>query len=230
MADAINGIHPTSAELQAHADGEAGDERVLAHLGSCATCREEVAAIRRVTAALSLGSAPPDSLTERIQSRRAEIARSIAAATKPSRSRRDIRRFALPAGLAAAAALAIFVPRALREPALGEGPTSAGAKGAVRGDVVISETIVTETGSTSLDSISWEFSGLPTARVALSYVGGVAESGQAERLAARVAGRLRAAGIADTQMTIDAASASAAGSLPPGAVRVTIRARVAPAP
>jgi anti-sigma factor RsiW len=74
MAERLNGMHPDAAELQAHADGEVMDERVTAHVASCAECRAEIVAIRRVTAALSLGSRPPDSLTDKIRARRAEAA------------------------------------------------------------------------------------------------------------------------------------------------------------
>lgn len=229
MAEPVSGTHPDSAELQAYADGGAQSERVTFHVESCATCRAEVAVIRRVTAALSLGSKPPDSLTGKIHARRAEFVRTPVIPLRRSRLRpRD---FVLPVGLAAAAVLAVFVPRVLREPPRNETPSSSGAKGALPTDIVVDETIVTETGPTSIDSISWDLNGPAALKAELRYVGGLAESPRAERLAARVAEQLRAAGIAATAITVSPVRPEAAvGSLPAGAVAVIILGGVAPVP
>ena len=106
MTEPMNGSHPEPVELQAFADGEAESARVAAHVESCAVCRAEVAAIRRVTAALSLGSKPPDSLLERIPERRANSHERVVP-TAPRRERRTARRFMLPLGLASAATVRV---------------------------------------------------------------------------------------------------------------------------
>ncbi|MCR4342123.1 MAG: hypothetical protein NUW01_19780 [Gemmatimonadaceae bacterium] len=221
MAEPVNGTHPDAAELQSHADGETLDERVAAHIESCASCREEVAAIRRVTAALSLGSRPSDSLTEKIRARRAESAQGAPVA--PLRARRTrFRTFLLPVGLAAAAALALFVPRAWRERAPDERSPAAGAKGAPPLDIVVDEAIVTETGATSIDSVSWEISG-PGITAELRYVTGRAESPGAARLAERVVERLMEAGLERSSIAVRPAPARETNRpLPPGAVGVTL--------
>ena len=223
MAEPLNGAHPDAAELQAHADGEAAGERVAAHVASCAECREEVAAIRRVTAALSLGSKPPDSLTEKIRARRAESARG--ARVIPVRARGMRRRtFLLPVGLAAAAALALFVPRAWREPPPDERSPSA-AKGALSPGIVLDETIITETGATSIDSASWDVGGAGIT-AELRYVTGLVESSGAARLAERVAERLTDAGLERASITIrPLAAQDRTRPLPPGAVGITLRGR-----
>ncbi|MEX1186203.1 MAG: hypothetical protein WEA80_06405 [Gemmatimonadaceae bacterium] len=225
MAEDMNGTHPDAAELQAHADGEAMDERVTAHVASCAECREEIAAIRRVTAALSLGSKPSASLTEKIRVRRAEAAQG--APVISLRARRTRRRaFLLPVGLAAAAALALFVPRAWREPPPEEQPPS-GAKGATPLDTLANETIVTESGTTSIDSVSWDISG-PGITAELRYVTGTDESLRAARLAERVVEGLMDAGLERSSITIrPVAAQDQTRPLPPGAVGVTLR-RLAP--
>lgn len=224
MTERLNRAHPDPAELQAHADGEATDDRVTAHIASCAECREEVTAIRRVTAALSLGSRPSDSLTQKIRARRAESAHVAPVIHARARGTRR-RTFLLPVGLAAAAALALFVPRAWREPPVEERPPSA-AKGALPPDIAISETIVTETGPTSIDSVSWELSG-PGIAAELRYVTGLAESPRAARLAERVAERLTDAGLERASITIRPLAAhDGARPLPPGAVGVTLRGRL----
>lgn len=228
----MNGSHPGPADLQAFADGEAGSERVAAHIQSCAVCREEVAAIRRVTAALSLGSKPPDTLLERVRARRAD-SRERVVPIASRRERRSARRFMLPLGLAAAAALAIIVPRAVREPVGDVTPGAPGAKGATPTDLVVQQAIVTETGPTSIDSISWDV-GDPTGtlRAELRYLSGVAESGRAELLAGRVAQQLRESGMRASSITVVPTPAGTARDLPPaGAVTVTIRSRIPrPAP
>jgi hypothetical protein len=222
MAERANGTHPDAAELQAYADGEAMDERVSAHVASCAECREEIAAIRRVTAALSLGSKPSDSLTEKIRARRAGSAQGAPVASVHARRTRP-RSFLLPLGLAAAAALALFVPRAWREAPPDERLPSAGAKGAQPLDIVPDERIVTETGSSSIDSISWEISG-SRITAELRYVLGLPESPAAARLAERVVERLMNAGLERSSITIRPLAADdKSRPLPPGAVRVTLR-------
>lgn len=229
MTEPMSGPHPEPVELQAFADGEAGSERTAAHMESCAVCRAEVAAVRRVSAALSLGSKPPDTLMERIRERRADFHERVG----PIASRREragARRFMLPLGLAAAAALAIIVPRAMREPVDEQSPSVPGAKGATPVDVVVEEMIVTETGATSIDSISWDV--LDNARVSraeLRYITGVPEAARAELLVNRVAQQLREAGMDGSAITvIPIAPGSAPESPPAGAVAVTIRARPAP--
>lgn len=225
MTERPSGAHPDVAELQAHADGEAVDERVAAHVASCAECREEIAAIRRVTAALSLGSRPPDSLADKVRARRADSARGDTGI--PRRAPRMRRRtFLVPVGLAAAAALAVFVPRAWREPHPDEDSPYAGAKGAPRIDSVAGEVIVTEKGATSIDSVSWDISG-PGITAELRYVVGLAESRRAARVAERVAERLMDAGLGRASITIRRVRAPEGSPLPPGAVGVTLR-RLAP--
>lgn len=231
MTEPVSGIHPDTAELQAYADGEARDESVASHVASCATCREEVASIRRVTAALSLGSKPPGSLTERIHARRAALAQGTPVAPM-RRPRMRARNFVLPIGLAAAAVLAVFVPRALREPPRDQGPPSNGAKGAPPAGIVVDETIVTETGPTSIDSISWDITGSGIT-IEVRYVTGRAESLRDERLAERVAEQLLEGGVARAAITVRPVSPQSldAQSLPPGAVGVTVRGvRPPPAP
>lgn len=227
MTEPMNGAHPEPAELHAFADGEAQSGRVATHLQSCDVCRAEVAAIRRVTAALSLGSKPPDTLAERIRERRAaggDGVISIAAA----RERKSARRFILPLGLAAAAALAIIVPRAMREPARDVAPNSAGAKGAAPADLVVQETIVTETGPTSIDSISWDISdSAGELNAELRYLAGVPDSARAELLARRVAQLLRERGMVASSIMVIPVQAGAPREAPPaGAVAVIIRSRL----
>lgn len=226
MTERLNGMHADAAELQAHADGDAVDERVTVHVASCAECQAEIVAIRRLTAALSLGSNPPDSLTEKIRARRAESSEGAPMTTLRARGIRR-RIFLLPVGLAAAAALALFVPRAWREPFPGGHSPSAGAKGAPSLDIVVGEAIVTETGATSIDSVSWDISG-PGTTVELRYVTGLAESPGAARLAERVAERLKDAGLERSSITIrPVAAQDQTRLLPLGAVGVTLR-RLAP--
>lgn len=223
----MNGSHPEPADLQSFADGEAGSERVAAHIQSCAACREEVAAIRRVTAALSLGSTPPDTLLERIRARRADSHdRAIPMASR--RERANARRFILPLGLAAAAALALIVPRAMREPPGDDMPAVSEAKGGTPRDFVVQQAIVTETGPTSIDSTSWDVGGAAGAlRAELRYLAGVPESARAELLAGRVAQQLRESGIDATSITVIAVAAGASRESPPaGAVVVEIRSRM----
>lgn len=222
MAERSNDMHPDGAELQAHADGEATDERVSVHVASCAECREEVAAIRRVTAALILGSKPPDSLTEKIRARRAESAQRVPVASLSARRMRR-RTFLLPVGLAAAAALALFVPRAWRDsPPDGRSPVG-GAKGALPPVNVVDEAIVTETGATSIDSVLWDVRG-PAITAELRYLTGLAESSGAARLAERIVERLTEAGLDRSSIAIrPVATQDDTRPLPPGAVGVTLR-------
>ena len=229
MTEPMNGAHPELADLHAFADGEAGSERIAPHVESCAVCRAEVAAVRRVTAALSLGSRSPDTLMERIRARRADSDERVAPIAA-RRERASARRFMLPLGLAAAAALAIIVPRAMREPVADGTPSVSGAKGATPSDIVVRQAVVTETGPTSIDSISWDFSdatGVLSAE--LRYLSGIPESARAELLASRIAGQLREAGLGASSIAVIPVPAGAARESPPaGAVGVTIRARPAP--
>lgn len=229
MTERMNGPHPEPAELQALADGEAESERVAAHLESCAACRAEVAAIRRVTAALSLGSTPPDALLERIRARKAASQERVVPLA-PRRERARSRRYMLPLGLAAAAALAIMLPRALREPSDGESRRASGAKGVTPVGGVVAERIVTETGPTSIDSTSWDMiDDAGTSRAELRYLADVPESARAELLANRLAEQLREAGMEASSITvIPIPSGGSRESPPAGAVAVTIRARRTP--
>jgi hypothetical protein len=222
MAEPSNGGHPDAAELQSHADGEGMDERVLAHVASCASCREEVAAIRRLTAALALGSRRPDSLCEKIRARRAESMRD--AQVVPLRAPRRRRTFLLPAGLAAAAALALFVPRAWREDTPDVTPPASGAKGSASPRMTMREMIVTEAGAASIDSISWDVASLGiTAEV--SYTTELAESPRAARLANQVVERLVEGGLARPAITVlPVPLREQREPLPPGSVRVRLRA------
>lgn len=222
MDEATRAGHPDTAELQAHADGELQDERVARHVESCATCREEVSAVRRVTAALALGSKSSDSLMARIQAKRAADASSPSPAI---RRRSRLRVLAMPVGLAAAAALAIIVPRATREPIRDETSSASGAKGGMPANLVVQQAIVTETGPTSVDSISWDISdGAGALSAELRYLAGVPESARAELLANRVVEQLRGTGMEASSITVIPVPAVASRESPPaGAVAVTIR-------
>lgn len=221
MAEDMNGTHPDAAELQSHADGEALDGRVEAHLESCAACRAEVVAIRRVTAALSLGSRAPDSLTDRIHEQRAAARETPVVAIRRQRMR--TRNVLLPVGLAAAALLVVFAPRALRQPTRDEPAAPTGAKGPVPVDTTVDELLVTETGPMSIESISWDIGGAGVA-VELRYRTGLPESPRAARLAERVATRLREAGIDSAAITVLPVGAQRSDeSLPAGAVSVRMR-------
>src|SRR5919199_719272 len=73
MADMTADQHPAPDDLQRCADGDlepARDAALVAHVESCATCRSEIEEMRRVTALLSLSSAPPADLFERVKARR----------------------------------------------------------------------------------------------------------------------------------------------------------------
>lgn len=221
------GTHPDSAELQKYADGEVQDKRVALHVESCATCREEVAAVRRVTAALSLGSKAPDSLAARIQERRVVGGR----VTPPAPFRRSrIRVFMLPVGLAAAAALAVFVPRALRETPRDVDPSALGAKGAIPADAVVFETVLSEWSASSLDSVLRAL-GSPGTAVELRYVTDRDESVQAQRLADGIARFLREEGVEESGITVRRELAQAhLRPLPAGAVGITVRSRPSSSP
>lgn len=228
MNEPMRGIHPESAELQRFADGEATDPQLASHVESCALCRQEIAAVRRVTAALSLGSKVPDSLAARLQARRSEVAGMTSAKPLTRRRRPHARFFIVPVGLAAAAVLVVFVPRALRNPSPKPGIVNIGAKGAIpAGAVLVETTVVTATGKNSIDSVSWEIS-VPGMTVELRYVADRAESPQARRLADRVAELLREEGIDASAITVRGEPLQAfQRSLPAGAVEITWR---SPAP
>lgn len=220
-------MHPLPAELQAHADGEPTDGRVAAHVASCAECRAEIAAVRRVTAGLILGSKAPDSLTAKIRARRAVRAHADPLLTQRARRARSRENFMVPAGLLAAAALALFVPRAWREQASDARTAPIGAKGGQRVELAARETIVTETGATSIDSVSWDVSG-PGTTAELRYVTGLAETPGAERLAERIAQRLVEAGVDRSAISVRRVPfVQDDVPLPAGAVGITLR-RLAP--
>src|ERR671926_1079797 len=80
MANMTADQHPGPDDLQRCADGDidpAHDAALVAHVESCATCRSEIEAMRRVTALLSLSSTPPPDLFERIKARRASGERML---------------------------------------------------------------------------------------------------------------------------------------------------------
>lgn len=229
MNDPMRGTHPGSTELQRFADGENMDLEVAKHIESCAACREEVAAVRHVTAALSLGSRVPDSLAARIHARRGATGNATPTLSL-HRSRPRIRSFMLPVGLAAAALLVVFVPRALRRTSSEDSPAAVGSKGVMSGSGILFETIVTEQGSSSIDSVSWDIAG-PGTTVELRYVAGRAESARAARLAGRVLESLRRGGVDSSAITVKAEPAWGAGKgLPAGAVGVTVRFAIPSAP
>lgn len=65
--------HPALDDVQRYVDEALDPARgaeVAAHVAACDTCRGDVERLRTVTAALSLASAPPADLLERIQARR----------------------------------------------------------------------------------------------------------------------------------------------------------------
>lgn len=224
MHDPMRGIHPESAELQRFADGESRDPQIAGHIESCARCRDEIAAVRRVTAALSLGSKVPDSLAARIQARRSGSAG--AASSRPlARPRPRMRSLMLPLGLAAAALLVFFVPRAVRRPPSEPGSAGVGAKGSPPAYIGLFETIVTEVGPGSIDSMSFSIAA-PGIVVELRYVDGRSESPKARRLADRVAGLFRSEGVDASAITVGAEPPGS--SLAAGAVRVTVRWQVQP--
>lgn len=229
MNDPMHGTHPGSADLQRFADGENMELEVASHIESCAACRDEVTAVRRVTAALSFGSKVPDSLGARIHARRAATG-STTPTMSLHRARPRIRSFMLPFGLAAAALLVVFVPRALRRTSPEGSPAATGPKGVTSGSGVLFETVVTEEGSSSIDSVSWDIAG-PGMTVEVRYVAGRAESGRAERLAGRVVESLREGGVDGSAITVKAEPARAAGTLlPAGAVGITVRFAIPAAP
>jgi hypothetical protein len=223
MAEPMSGIHPDAAELQSYADGEAVDERVTSHVELCAACREEVAAIRRVTAALSLGSTAPESLTARIMERRAAVGRPAAPARVRPRSR--ARAYMLPVGLAAAAALAIFAPRVFRKAPSDVDPGAVGAKGAVPAGAPVLETILTEYRPSSIDSVAQALRRDGTT-AEVSYVTGLDQSARARQLADSVAASLLQAGVSRAAVTVRLlAEQPALRPLPAGAVGITVRSR-----
>lgn len=217
MDDRVNGAHPDSAELQLHADGESQDERVARHVESCPVCRDEVAGIRRVTAALALGSSPSDSLTARIQSKRADAGRALRAPARRSRSRV----FALPLGLAAAAALLVFAPRAWRDDGRVDDPSVVGAKGAAPTPGF--ETVLTEWRQPSVDSVVQAL-GNRGMGVELRYNAG-RESERAERLVDRITRYLVEQGVSRSSIHVRREVPQAPrGKLAGGAVGIIVRA------
>ncbi|MEO7646624.1 MAG: hypothetical protein ABIV11_00110 [Gemmatimonadaceae bacterium] len=199
MADSTRSTHPDSAELQKYADDEIQDDELIMHVESCATCREEIAAVRRVTAALSLTSKSPDSLSARIHSRRADHNR-VASPVAISRSKSRVRGFILPVGLAAAAMLVIFAPRALREESLDVTAPTSGAKGMTPSGAVF-ETVLSEWSQGSIDSAVQALDA-PGTTVELRYVTGRDESARAQVLADSIAGFLRDRGVAAHAITV----------------------------
>lgn len=220
MDEATRAGHPETAELQAHADGELQDERVARHVESCAACRDGVAAARRVTAALALGSRPSDTLMTRIQAKRAGAASAPSRAIRP---RFRLRALAMPVGLAAAAALAIIVPR-MREPIRDETPSASGAKGVFPRAVF--ETLLRERKPASLDSVFQAAQGRGMI-VELRYSSGNGESKRAEDLVNRITWYL------GTERRMDPAKIEVRSDetdpltrrIPPGAVHITVRPR-----
>ncbi|HUR91505.1 MAG TPA: hypothetical protein VMY38_02410 [Gemmatimonadaceae bacterium] len=215
----MNGAHPDSAELQLHADGEPQDGRVARHIESCATCREEVAGIRRVTTALALGSRPSDSLLGRIQSKRADAGRAPPVpARRPSFRPRE---YALPLGLAAAAALLVFAPRAWRDDGRVNDPGQVGAKGAVPG--VVFETVLTGWRRAAVDSVVRMLEN-GDLEVELRH-NPDREWQRAVRLSDRIAGYLVDQGISRSRIDVRREAPQAPGrELAAGAVGITVRA------
>lgn len=228
MSDRTHGVHPESAELQRFADGESMDPQLARHVESCALCRDEIAAVRRVTAALSLGSKVPDSLAARIQARRSDGAGMISSQPPARRRTSRARFFMVPIGLAAAAVAVVLVPRVLRNPPSEPRIVDVGAKSAIPARAVrVVTTVVTEAGKTSIDSVSWEIIA-PGMTVELRYVADRAESSQARRLADRVAELLRKEGVDASGITVRGEPLQAFRKpLPAGAVEITWR---SPAP
>lgn len=218
MTDLMSGAHPDSAALQLYADGESQDQRVASHVESCAACRAEVAAVRRVTAALSLSSAPPASLSARIQERRAAAAAPVRLRTSHSRARP----FLLPVGLAAAAALVIFLPRAMREPPPGVEPLPSGSKGVSPGGAVTFETLLAEANQSSLDSVTRALD--DSGSVEIRYVVGRAGSARAELLADSVLELLRERGVERSVITVRREPIPSR-DLPDGLVAIRVRGR-----
>lgn len=217
MDETTRAGHPETAELQAHADGEPQDDRVARHMESCAMCREEVAAVRRVNAALALGSKPSDSLLARIQAKRAGAASAL---PRASRARPRLRAFAVPVGLAAAALL-VFAPRVFRDDRTLEVPATVGAKRALPGSVF--ETLLTEWTMLPLDSVVRSADGRGMT-VKLRYAAGFSESGEAEQLAARIREYLTEQGIDPAAIEVSReATQLSTRRIPAGAVHITVR-------
>lgn len=108
--------HPADEALQRLADGDVdrdGDASLVAHVDHCPQCRDEIERVRRVTAALSLSSVAPDAVLEKIRQRRAQGNMQPPVRASSVRSSRRMR-FLLPAGLAAAAIVALFGKSAWR--------------------------------------------------------------------------------------------------------------------
>ena len=219
MDERVNADHPDSAELQMYADSEPHDDRVARHVESCAICRDEVAAVRRVTAALALGSRPHASLLARIQSKRADADRPVLVPS--SRSPFRARAFALPVGLAAAAALLIFAPRAWREDDRVAEPGVVGAKGPLSG--LEFETVLTGWRQASVDSVVRSL-GDGESRVEVRYNAGRG-SDRAEQLADRVTRYMVDRGVSRSRIDVRRMVPQAPrGELPGGAVAITVRA------
>lgn len=107
--------HPALLDLHRIADGDfhaESDAQLVAHVRTCVMCRREIEDARRVTAALSLLSHPPNELFDRIRARRAAGERVIlpsdAAAAKQHVAQRRGRRLQ-PWGLAIAASLVLAI-------------------------------------------------------------------------------------------------------------------------
>src|SRR6185503_9749643 len=110
--DEINALgHPGIEAIDRYLAGRVtADEELVRHIQGCDQCLREVEAARDVTAALSMLSAPPNDLRERIRSRRAAGERvllpfesdiAVAADAKTAPKVRN-RRWRRPVGLAVA--------------------------------------------------------------------------------------------------------------------------------
>jgi len=83
--------------------------RVEAHLAQCAECRHDLAAERRLAAAIATGAAEPDLAWERIKQRLQTTEKPRLRPIRDFRARPAVLRWLIAAPMAAAAALALFV-------------------------------------------------------------------------------------------------------------------------
>ncbi len=208
--------HPTDEELQRAADGDidaAVDASLLGHIEGCAECRAEIERVQRVTAALSLTSVVPELDFARIREQREPRSmRPPVRASGISGNRRL--RILVPAGLAAAAALVLFSQRSRRSE-LEPGANAHAEQPATR--------LLATMAEWRQPAIDSAIAGLeePQTRIEISFSAPGAKSVSAGRqLADSVARYLRERGVRPDRVTVT--RATAARSLPPGSITITI--------
>lgn len=198
------------------ADGDidaAIDASLLDHVEVCAECRAGIERVQRVTAALSLTSVAPELDFARIRERREPS--SIRPPVRASGIRGNRRlRILVPAGAAAAAVLVLFSQRSRRS----EPQPWANAHAEQPATRLLAT--MTEWRQPAIDSA---IAGLaePQTRIDISFSGPDAKSVSSGRqLADSVARYFRDRGVNPDRVTVT--RATAAHSLPPGSITITI--------